>query len=185
MINDVLNLLKTWYIDPTHGISAKLALVPRLPSDSATVGVEVHSEIDLDSQGRDLALSRIPTPAVVGGVGNVVVGLMLARPAFNLDRNLLPPVRDDEVPILHVFGRRVADGARGTRDLYYVTMATLFSHRELAHPDYEANRKTTAIGLKDVASLITIPAYQAMEDVELLFGIVATWRVRTFKPTGV
>lgn len=186
MINDTLYLLKTWYTDTNgHGIANKLALVPRLPSDSAAVGVEVHSEIDLTDQGNDLAVMRVPVPQVVAGVGNVLVGLALARPGFNLDPKLIPLVRDDEIPILHLFGRRVTDAARGTRDLGYVFQATLASQRELCHPDYEANRKNSNIGLVAPVSMTTLPTYQATEDIQLLLAFVTVWQVRTFKPTGL
>jgi hypothetical protein len=191
VINEALTLLRAWYTDGVHGIGAKLALVPRLAGDGAvSMAVEVHTEIDLTDQGRSLAVGRVPVPALQAGpgsAGKVFVALSLARPGFVIDPKLLPPVRDDQVPILHLFARRTSDAARGTRDLGYAFRAALWSSRELEDPLYTDSHRLLVnnCGLVAIEQYIIIPAYQAAEDVEVLMGFITVWTVRDIKPTGV
>jgi hypothetical protein len=184
VINEVLHLSKAWYADAgVNGVVQRLANLPRLPSDSASVSVEIHCEIDLTPQGKDLATNRIPDP----GAGKVLMGLTLARGMFGLDAHLMPPVRDHEIPVAHWFARRVSDSARGTRDLGYVFRAALHSLERLKQVDATAVAARTLNGVQMlfVKQTVPLPTYQRVEEVELLMGFIAVWETRDTTPKGV
>lgn len=196
MINWPLQLFKTWH-ESAYGINALLAGVPRLPGDVATVEAEIYSEIDLDGAGEPttqsaaLAAGRFPTPAQgAGGVGKVLVGITLARPGWGLDPHHFPIVQDDEVALLHLFGRRTDNGPRGTRDLGYVFHAAMRSIRRLSLNQYANYRATsgnyanTPLGLIDQVKTSVVPAYQMTDDVHLLMGLITVWTFRDNLPKG-
>lgn len=196
MINWPLQLFKTWHESP-HGINGQLAGVPRLTGDAASVEAEVHTEIDFDGSGdpttqaAELSAGRFPKPALqAGGAGKVLVGITLARPGWGLDANLFPIVQDDEVAILHLFGRMADNGPRGTRDLGYVFHATMRSIRRFATDEampyrYVGDAPNYTLGLRNQERMTIVPAYQQLGDVHLLMGLITVWKFRDFTPKGI
>lgn len=191
---EALTLHKTFYAGGGTGISAKRLLLPVVAPDTQPVAdIELATEIDVDgagagtANGRTLSMGQMFTPTA----GKVGLGLTIARPGPTLDARYLPPVRTHQIPVLHTYARKVADGAKGARQLSYAIRAGLWSLEEFKQDLQQAQRIIGDVAggkvlmLLRVADIIAVPMYQAPEDTIQTQGYVVVWDFRDSKPRGV
>jgi hypothetical protein len=190
---EALTLHKAFYTGGL-GVNVKRLLLPVVAPDVQPVtDIEVHTEIDVDGVGagtanaRTLAMNQMFIPTA----GKIGLGLSIARPGATLDARYLPPVRTHQIPILHTYARKVADGAKGARQLSYAIRAGLWTLEEFKQDTQAAARSIGDVPtqklllLLRVMDIIPVPMFQATEDSIATQGYVVVWDFRDTKPRGV
>lgn len=162
---EAVRIVADWLADPTYGVSAKLAGVPRDGSDtvSATVGIEDETRND------EVARGRVPdgsTTVVIGvGVSSHMEGVF--------DTSELRPIkRDHQIPLLLRMRYVGEDSSTAVRDLYYVWRAVSRSLEELRQGSATAitARTRNSTFLEQVVRDLGVPLWSSAEDKQVILA---------------
>jgi hypothetical protein len=165
MIVEVLRSLTDWLNDPTTGVAAQLALIPRDGSDPApTVGL-------IADETRNNLVAQERAPALPGiGVN------LLTMP--QLDGEVATVTRDGIAEVLIRIYRRGADTKDLVRDSSYIARALIRSLRL-----YNAGTRTrNSIDIYSCESLAIVPLMQTVEDAQVTHGVRGRWQFRDYAP---
>lgn len=178
---ETLRLLTAWLDDPTTGVNAELAGVPRVGADVLPADVALITD---ETQDIDAALGRMPDAE---REPERYPCLLLSQTAdvTGMEPHVKPgPIRDAGVEVLIRYGVLESEAVTGTQAGDY-TMRAVMRSLDAFKASPENDRVLNNIYVMACEAMEPVPVWQSQKDAICTAALRTRWRVRDTAPLGV
>ena len=174
MILETLDLLADWLNDPTNGVNAKLAAVPRSGTDTVPPDLAL---IVAETRDFGAALGQLPDQ----DADYPCLLVSQSGDGSQFDPHAKQGVRDAEIDVLIRYGAKEAQAAKGSRDALYTFRAVQRSV-EAWMESVEANRERNGIYVWFCTSMVVLSVWQQGEGKVVTCAMRLRFKVRDTAP---